>query len=93
MVVGRPTVDTPSNRPRLNPSPHGAAKPLTVLFDSVDYERLDKTAARSISSRQARLAWEALQLLPIVLQPLSDDLPRVVGIAFALKQQRAYDAA
>jgi predicted nucleic acid-binding protein len=50
-------------------------------------------AARSMSSREAGLAWEALELLPIVQHPLSDDLPRVVDIALALKRQSAYDAA
>jgi predicted nucleic acid-binding protein len=48
---------------------------------------------RSMSSREARLAWEALELLPIVQHPLSDDLPRVVEVALALKRQSAYDAA
>jgi len=47
-------------------------------------------AGRFISSRQARLAWD---LLPIARHPLSDDLPRVVDIALALKRQSAYDAA
>jgi predicted nucleic acid-binding protein len=50
-------------------------------------------AGRSISSRQARLAWEALEILPIVQHPLSNDLPRVVDIALALKRHSAYDAA
>jgi predicted nucleic acid-binding protein len=50
-------------------------------------------AVRSMSSRDARLAWEALELLPIVQHPLSDDLPRVIDIALALKRQSAYDAA
>lgn len=50
-------------------------------------------AGRSISQRQVRLAWEALEALPIVQHPLSDDLPRVVDIALALKRQSAYDAA
>jgi predicted nucleic acid-binding protein len=50
-------------------------------------------AGRSISSHQARLAWEALELLPIVQHPLLDDLPRVVDVALALKRQSAYDAA
>ncbi len=50
-------------------------------------------AGRSIPSGQVRLAWEALQLLPIVQHPLSHDLPRVVDIALALKRQSAYDAA
>jgi predicted nucleic acid-binding protein len=50
-------------------------------------------AGGSISSRQARLAWETLELLPIVRHPLSDGLSRVVEIALALKRQSAYDAA
>lgn len=50
-------------------------------------------ASRSISSPQVRLAWEALDALPIVRHPLSDDLPAVVDIALKLKRQSAYDAA
>lgn len=50
-------------------------------------------AGRYISRRQVQLAWEALEVLPIVQHPLSDDLPRVVDIALGLKRQSAYDAA
>ena len=50
-------------------------------------------ARHSISSRQARSAWEALEVLPIVRHPLSDDLPRVVEIALQLQRQSANDAA
>jgi predicted nucleic acid-binding protein len=50
-------------------------------------------AGRSISLRQARSAWEALEVLPIVQHPLSNDLPQVVDIALRLKRQSAYDAA
>jgi predicted nucleic acid-binding protein len=50
-------------------------------------------AAGSISSGQARSAWEAVQILPIVQHALTDDLHRVVDIALRLKRQSAYDAA
>src|SRR5947208_10248690 len=50
-------------------------------------------AGRSMSSRQAWLAWEALELIPIVQHPLSDHLPRVVDVALGLKRQSACDAA
>ena len=50
-------------------------------------------ATGSVSQAQARLAWEALETLPIVQHPLSDDLPRVVDIALGLERQSAYDAA
>lgn len=50
-------------------------------------------ATGSLSTRQAQLAWEDLQLIPIVQHSLSDDLPRVVSVALALKRQSAYDAA
>lgn len=50
-------------------------------------------ATRAMSSRQVRLAWEALSELPVVQHPLTDDLPRVVDIALRLKRQSAYGAA
>ena len=50
-------------------------------------------ADRSISSRQAGLAWEALEVLPIVRHHLSENVLRVVAIALRLKRQSAYDAA
>lgn len=50
-------------------------------------------AGHYMSSDQARSAWEALEVFPIVQHALSDDLPRVVDIALRLKRQSAYDAA
>ncbi len=50
-------------------------------------------ATRAMSSRQVRLAWEAISEMPVVQHPLSDDLPRVVDIALRLKRRSAYDAA
>jgi predicted nucleic acid-binding protein len=50
-------------------------------------------ATSAMSSRQVRLAWNALSELPVVQHPLADDVPRVVDIALRLKRQSAYDAA